>query len=31
LSGAKLMALSAVDLLADPARLRAIKEEFSRR
>jgi len=25
------MALSAVDLLADPARLRAIKEEFARR
>jgi metal-dependent amidase/aminoacylase/carboxypeptidase family protein len=31
LAGAKLMALSAVDLLADPARLRAIKEEFARR
>jgi amidohydrolase len=31
LAGAKLMALSAVDLLADPARLRAIKEEFTRR
>jgi len=30
LAGAKLMALSAVDLLADPARLRAIKEEFAR-
>ncbi len=31
LAGAKLMALSAVDLLADPSRLRAIKEEFTRR
>jgi len=31
LSGAKLMALSAVDLLADPVRLRQIKEEFARR
>jgi len=31
LAGAKLMALSAVDLLADPPRLRAIKEEFTRR
>ena len=31
LAGAKLMALSAVDLLADPPRLRAIKEEFARR
>jgi amidohydrolase len=29
LAGAKLMALSAVDLLADPSRLRAIKEEFA--
>jgi len=28
LAGAKLMALSAVDLLADPARLAAMKEEF---
>jgi len=31
LAGAKLMALSAVDLLADPSRLRVIKEEFTRR
>lgn len=31
LAGAKLMALSAVDLLADPARLAAVKEEFARR
>ena len=31
LAGAKLMALSAVDLLADGSRLRAIKEEFARR
>ena len=31
LAGARLMALSAVDLLADPSRLRAIKEEFARR
>lgn len=31
LAGAKLMALSAVDLLADASRLRAIKEEFARR
>jgi amidohydrolase len=31
LAGAKLMALSAVDLLTDPGRLRAIKEEFARR
>ena len=31
LAGAKLMALSAADLLADPARLAAIKEEFARR
>jgi len=31
LAGAKLMALSAVDLLADGSRLRAIKEEFTRR
>jgi amidohydrolase len=31
LAGTKLMALSAVDLLADPSRLRAIKEEFARR
>jgi amidohydrolase len=31
LAGAKLMALSAVDLLADPARLAGVKEEFARR
>jgi amidohydrolase len=31
LAGAKLMALSAVDLLADPARLATVKEEFARR
>jgi amidohydrolase len=31
LAGAKLMALSAVDLLADPARLAAMKEEFRSR
>jgi amidohydrolase len=31
LAGAKLMALSAVDLLADPARLTAVKEDFARR
>jgi amidohydrolase len=31
LAGAKLMALSAADLLSDPARLRAMKEEFARR
>jgi amidohydrolase len=31
LAGAKLMALSVVDLLADPSRLRVIKEEFTRR
>lgn len=31
LAGAKIMALSAVDLLADPARLAAVKEEFARR
>jgi amidohydrolase len=31
LAGAKLMALGAVDLLADPSRLRVIKEEFTRR
>jgi len=31
LAGAKLMALSAVDLLASGSRLRAIKEEFARR
>ncbi|HET9924302.1 MAG TPA: amidohydrolase [Methylomirabilota bacterium] len=31
LAGAKLMALSAVDLLSDPARLAAVKEEFARR
>ena len=31
LAGAKLMALSAVDLLADPGRLAAVKEEFARR
>jgi amidohydrolase len=31
LAGAKLMALSAADLLADPSRLVAMKEEFARR
>jgi metal-dependent amidase/aminoacylase/carboxypeptidase family protein len=31
LAGAKLMALSALDVLADPARLAAMKEEFGRR
>jgi len=31
LAGAKLMALSAVDLLADPARVDGMKEEFARR
>jgi hypothetical protein len=31
LAGAKLMALSAADLLADPSRLVAMKEEFRRR
>jgi amidohydrolase len=31
LAGAKLMAMSAVDLLADPTRLHAVKEEFARR
>ena len=31
LAGAKLMALSALDLLADPVRLAATKEEFARR
>jgi amidohydrolase len=31
LAGAKLMALSASDLLADPSRLAAMKEEFGRR
>jgi metal-dependent amidase/aminoacylase/carboxypeptidase family protein len=31
LAGAKLMALSAADLLADPSRLVAMKEEFTRR
>jgi metal-dependent amidase/aminoacylase/carboxypeptidase family protein len=31
LAGAKLMALSAADLLADPSRLAAMKEEFERR
>jgi len=31
LAGAKLMALSAADLLADPSRLVAMKEEFGRR
>jgi hypothetical protein len=31
LAGAKLMALSAADLLADPSRLTAMKEEFRRR
>jgi amidohydrolase len=31
LAGAKLMAMSAVDLLADPTRFRAVKEEFARR
>lgn len=31
LAGAKLMALSAVDMLADPSRVAAMKEEFARR
>jgi metal-dependent amidase/aminoacylase/carboxypeptidase family protein len=31
LAGAKLMALSALDVLAEPARLAAMKEEFGRR
>jgi amidohydrolase len=31
LAGAKLMALSAADLLADPSRLAAMREEFARR
>ncbi len=31
LAGARLMALSAVDLLQDPGRVRAIEEEFARR
>ncbi len=31
LAGARLMALSAVDLLADPGRVHAIKEEFAGR
>jgi amidohydrolase len=31
LAGAKLMALSAADLLADPSRLAAVKQEFGRR
>ena len=31
LAGAKLMAMSAVDMLADPSRVAAMKEEFARR
>ena len=31
LAGAKLMALSALDLLADPVRVKSMKEEFARR